>query len=144
MKPYALSLVRPEVLATFERIKKAIMAMPDVDLGIDEQGEKILLSCHVLARAITHLFPVRICDGFFCGNYQHSWVETNTGELIDVYPVGIIGGPIMFDLSMGSPQRLRKLYKKCRFTKLFGLDPTGPVFKNQVKIVIDALKPHIE
>ncbi len=97
MTPYATRFISEDDLALFSRIKKAVEQMNDPDLGVDEQGVKILLSCHVLARAVARIFPVQVRDGYFADSYEHSWLETKSGHLIDLYPVATIGGPVMID-----------------------------------------------
>ncbi|TSC61490.1 MAG: hypothetical protein G01um101448_879 [Parcubacteria group bacterium Gr01-1014_48] len=95
MTPYVTQLIAREDIALFEKIRSAVQAFPDIDLGNDENGDHIMLSCHILARAIAHIFSLTCRDGYYYPNYQHSWVETMYGNIIDVYPVGVIGGPIL-------------------------------------------------
>lgn len=78
--------------------------MSDPELGLDENGREILLSCHILARAVGKVFPVTVRDGHFAGSFQHSWLETEHGNVVDVYPVAMIGGPIMYDGDTCSPK----------------------------------------
>ena len=63
MKPYALKVIQPEDVFLFGKIKKAIEELPHVNLGRDEKGREIELSCHMLARAVAKFFPVRVRDG---------------------------------------------------------------------------------
>lgn len=61
--------------------------MKDPDLGHDEDGMPITLSCHMLARAVASVFDLRVCDGYFGPeSYDHSWVLTPQGQIIDTYP----------------------------------------------------------
>lgn len=116
MTPYARRYISEEELALFEKIRNAIVRMGDPELGLDENGKPVIFSCHILARATAKVFPVRVKDGYFAGNYSHSWVETSGGHLIDLYPVAVIGGPIMFEGSMASPQR--RIYTRSSAKKL--------------------------
>ena len=109
MKPYALKVIPPEDVFLFGKIKKAIEDLPHVNLGRDEKGREIELSCHMLARAVAKFFPVRVRDGFYANMLPHSWVVTENGHLIDIYPMATIGGPILIDGSPGAPSR--KLYR---------------------------------
>ena len=60
------SVVTPlEDLALFHKIEKIVQAMPEVDLGKDEKGEKIIVSCHMITRTLARFFPVRYRDGYF-------------------------------------------------------------------------------
>jgi len=113
MTPYVTQFIEPYELAQFEEICRVIRELPDLDLGLKKDGSRILLSCHILARAIATVFDLKYVDGFFNPHYQHSWVLNERGNLIDVYPVAMIGGPIMYphqDLDHNCPSH--RLYKK--------------------------------
>ena len=99
MTPYVLKYLPKEDLKVFEEVRQAIIALPDVDLGNDEKGRQIILSCHILARAVAKVFSLEYSDGYFSHDrsYQHSWVLTKNRNIIDVYPVGIVGGPFLVD-----------------------------------------------
>ena len=107
MTPYALQFVRAEELAIFNKVRDVVTRLPDVDLGIDIVDKKpIILSCHILARAIAKNFPLKVNSGYFARSYEHSWLTTASGHIIDVYPVATLGGPILIDGSRRSPARL--------------------------------------
>jgi hypothetical protein len=112
--------------------------MPDLELGVDEDGDLITLSCHMLARAVAKIFPVKVRDGYFAGRFSHSWVETEHGSVIDVYPVAVIGGPFMFEGSSCSPQRI--IYMRASARKLslgrFGKNS----FRRSVRRIIKTLR----
>ena len=96
MKPHYLKDVSADNLIIFEKIKYLIENLPDIDLGKDEKGEVILLSCHMLARALAKIFDLKYVDGFFAGSYSHTWLLTPDQQcIIDPYPCGIIDGPIL-------------------------------------------------
>ena len=99
MKPYVLKDVEKEDLAVFKQIRSVVEAIPEIDLAGPEEnkhGGKILVSCHMLGRALAHFFPVTCKDGYyFSRGWKHSWLETKNGHIIDHYPWGIIGGPIL-------------------------------------------------
>lgn len=62
----------------------------------------MVLSCHILVRAAAKVYNLKYQDGFFPAiGFEHSWLLTPTGNVIDVYPVGIVGGPIMIDPTVG-------------------------------------------
>lgn len=109
MIPYVYHYIALEDLELFARIERVVEEMQDPDLGFDETGEPIIMSCHMLARALRKMYPVRVCDGYFAVGYEHSWLLTANGNLIDPYPVAVIGGPIMYDGSVASPAR--QLYR---------------------------------
>lgn len=107
MRHYARKLVAPKELVLFEKIKKVVQEMPEAELGVDEDGKKILLSCHMIARALAKFFPVEVKDGHVqypgllaC---EHSWLLTKKGHIIDPYPVGLLGGPILIVIKGFSP-----------------------------------------
>lgn len=95
MRPLALELVPPADVELLERIRAVVQAMPDVDLGSKEDGEKILLSCHMVARALAEYFPVSCVDGEFVCGFMHSWLLTPEGNVIDPYPILVLGGPYL-------------------------------------------------
>lgn len=111
MIPHVEQYIPVSDLELFAQIRQVVVDMIDPDLGIDEDGETIVMSCHMLARALAKIFPVSVRDGYFAGGYEHSWLETAERNLIDPYPVAVIGGPIMFDGNIASPSR--QIYRKC-------------------------------
>jgi hypothetical protein len=97
MTPYVQQYVSSEEQVIFNRIREAIALLPDIDLGVDEKGEEIVLSCHMLARAVAKIFHLKVVDGYFARFYNHSWLVTPKGHVIDIYPVGMLGGPMLVD-----------------------------------------------
>lgn len=101
MRLYMVSMIPGEDLLLFQRIERAVQEMPDIDLGKDKEGMPILVSCHMVARAIARIFPEVACeDGYFIKRgVRHSWlvIKRNPELLIDPYPVALVGGPIMVD-----------------------------------------------
>lgn len=138
MTPYAERFISEEDLALFTRIRKAVEQMGNPDLGSDEEGRPVILSCHILARAVAKVFPVRVRDGYFAWNYDHSWVETPSGHLIDPYPVAAIGGPIMFEGSEASPQR--RIYDRSSAKKISRGRFGKTSFRRAVRRVAGALR----
>jgi len=135
MRVHAEMYVPPEDLRLFEEIRKVVPCLPDVDLGIDKQGKKILVSCHHLCRAISAVFGIEYKDGHFSKvGWCHSWLTTKSGVIIDPCPWALIGGPIMV---VASPWRTpwRRLYIEER---LDGLDK--PEFLEQVERVTAAIR----
>ena len=130
MKPYVLSKVPEEDVKLFEKIRQIVNDLPDIIFGKNEKEEELILSCHILARAIGKVFALKHIDGYFYPHYQHTWLLTPQGNIIDVYPVAILGGPILMDGSLFSPARW--LYKKKRI--LHG-ETKKPSFRRALKIV---------
>jgi hypothetical protein len=100
MVPYVVRYGRisDKDIALFEEVSRAIKQMPDVRLRQDENEDEVELSCHVLARAVVAVFPsLAVCDGLFGAVCEHSWVITDNGDIIDVYPVAAASGPTLLD-----------------------------------------------
>jgi len=58
--------VAEEYLLLFQRIERAIQELPDIELGEDTQREEVLVSCHMIVRACSRVFPeVEPHDGYF-------------------------------------------------------------------------------
>ena len=138
MKTLMETLVPQEYALLFQEIERVVKQMPEVDLGADEQGKKILVSCHMVARALTHIFPgVKWEDGYFVRRGQrHSWlrVEGDRTLIIDPYPIAVLGGPIMVYVGfLTTPWD--KLYIKAKLSSL-----GGAAFRRHVDVVIQAMK----
>ena len=139
MTPYATRHIPKESLDLFNQIRTAITTMKDPDLGWNEDGNRITLSCHMLARAVAAVFGLRVCDGYFSNElYDHSWVLTPQGQIIDTYPIGTIGGPIMLSNDRYSP--CSRLYKKLSARKLSRRRFSEPSFRRSVRRIIKSLK----
>jgi len=135
MKPYVLRYLPKEEIGLFEKIEKTIVSMPDIDLGKDEDGEEIILSCHILARAVAKIFSLKFVDGYFHPDHPHSWLLAPNGNIIDVYPVLVLGGPLFIYSSHSSP--MRWLYKKEKISDgLF----SKSLFQRSVRRVIKVLR----
>jgi hypothetical protein len=59
----------------------------------------------MLARAVADVFDLECVDGSFLVGFDHSWIKTRQGNILDVYPVAILGGPLLVDGQPGSPAR---------------------------------------
>ena len=133
MIPFVIKYIKIEDQELFEKIKNAINNLPEIDLGKDEDGEKVILSCHILARAIAKAFSLKYQDGYLYPNYQHSWIITKHGNLIDVYPVAILGGPILISGTKNSP--IHWHYIKSSTRDISQGKFNKPSFKRSVKII---------
>lgn len=137
LKIFSSIVVPPEDLALFKNIEKIIEAMPEVDLGKDEKGEKVLVSCHMICRALSRFFPVKYKDGYFGDFNKHSWLVTQSGLIIDPYPVAVVGGPILIEMRYVTPWR--KLYREASFPEL-----SNPNFRKNVDKIFEALRQTIK
>ena len=105
MKFYVEDHLSKKEISLFRKIKGAVENMDNPYLGVDRDGKEIILSCHILTRAVHNLFLLKFEDGFYAKLYQHSWLRTKEGSVIDVYPVACMGGPIMIAGGEASPQK---------------------------------------
>ncbi len=142
MTPWAQSQILGSEVALFKEIRRAVDMFPDIDLGVSEDGERLVLSCHILTRAVARVFGLVVQDGYFHPNCSHSWLLLPSGAIIDVYPIGIIGGPL---LVMNDPKwspgkwlykpastRVVSRHSACSFSK--------PCFRKAVSNVARALR----
>lgn len=139
MTPYFATIIPREDQILFERIQNLFRALPDISVGTNDTAEKIEISCHLLVRAFGKVLNLAWEDGFFATFYCHSWLRTPSGHIFDVYPVGILGGPLWIaSTNVLSPGR--RLYKKSRraqgnFSK--------PWFRRSVRILVRELQKTI-
>ena len=141
MITFASTQVAKEDMAVFERIRHCVNRLPDhLDLGKDEKEDSIELSCFMLARAVGTVFLLEYVDGSFLNIFEHSWIQTRNGNIIDVYPVGIIGGPILVDGGAMGPAR--HLYRSLSKTDLKSKknDLNKQWFTKATKIVANHIK----
>ena len=119
-------LVTQDELDLLSKVRKAVEKLPDIeDLGVDHRGEKVILSCHILARAVGKIFGLKIVDGFFYPTFSHSWLVTKRGNVIDVYPVGIVGGPIFVHSIVASRRGNKYCLYEPKSTKFISRDTRG-------------------
>lgn len=142
MRPWVERRLEPQEMAVFHRIVRAVEQLPDDinsgALGVNDSGRTVTLTCHILARAAAKVYGLQHQDGFFYNGCDHSWLVTPAGQIIDVYPVGMLGGPIMVDHSPASPwyhlytSRSARCISDHRFSK--------PWFRKAVRRVITILR----
>jgi len=139
MIPYVETRIPTEELSIFRKIEGVVSRLPSVDLGTDEEGNKMVLSCHILARAVAKVFGLEYVDGFYHQGFEHTWLMTKSRNIIDVYPVATVGGPIMMDMSVVfSPAHY--LYKRERLGRGFGQNS----FKRAVRRVTREIRRNTE
>lgn len=122
----------------FERVKAKVHTLPDLDLGKDKDGRPLLLSCHMLCRALGKVLGLKVFDGVYGVGCAHSWLMTPDKEfVIDPYPVAAIGGPIMVHAASpffpGST-----LYKQQRHVK--SINFTSPAFLRAVRLLVREMR----
>jgi hypothetical protein len=138
MTPYAAKFIDAEDIQLFEKIRQTVQVLPDIDLGLDTSERPIVLSCHMLARAIGKAFGIKHVDGYFYPTFEHSWLLTSHNNIIDVYPVGILGGPILVDGSRIAPSLYISKHPRvlCGRKHLF----SSKYFQRSVRLLIKELK----
>ncbi len=95
MKLRAAFDVPQEDQILLKQIRQVVEDLDDVPVFNDE-GHKIFISCHMLARAFAKFFPVQLRDGWYINKfYPHSWLVTKNSHIIDPYPWEMLGGPIL-------------------------------------------------
>lgn len=139
MLPYAYHLAHDDDRKIFDKICRGVQLLPDeLELGEDEEKRPVVLSCHVLARAVSKIFSVKLEDGYFCYHWEHSWVVGPHLNIIDVYPVAILGGPIMVMGDYGSPHKM--LYQPLPTEAIYQDRFQKSSFLNAVEIVEKKLR----
>lgn len=100
METYTERIIKSEDLELFRQIEKIIKLTDLPDLGIDKHGRKIEVSCHMLAEAVARIFEVELVRGYYIKGYEHSWVRTKNFNIIDPYPWGTVGSPLLIARQM--------------------------------------------
>ena len=128
-----------EDIVLFEKIKRSVDELPDEIANLEYYGRMVAsrqVSCHVLARAVAKIYVnegLRIIDGYFAKSFIHSWLETKNGNIIDVYPVGVVNGPFLMSGASRGPSK--DIYTE---TKL-SLNLSAGFIVNNVKQVRNAM-----
>ena len=74
-------------------------------------GEVRKLNCHVLCMAVGEVFDLKIEHGYYMPAFEHSRCIDRYGNIIDVYPWGTIGGPILIARPVAYRLRKNGLYE---------------------------------
>ncbi len=120
MTPYAETQIPSDEVFLFQMIRKAVINLPDFDFGKNSRTkEPIPLSCHMLSRAVADVYSLHSADGYYISTFQHSWNHTPSGHIIDCYPIGIIGGPILMDKRFRHAHNLYMEISPCPFQEIF-------------------------
>lgn len=122
MKPYASKFVVFSDWVTYLAVCKMMERIPK-SISFQTKGKKkrIVVTCHLLVRALAQILEIDFKDGLFAEGYQHSWLVLPSRWIIDAWPVGIMSasGPLLVD---ASPDRItapgRALYKAQRIKGL--------------------------
>lgn len=114
MKPYAHDRFTEEELFAWHYVRELISRVPDeIDLGSKPNGDKVIISCHMLCHALHVIVPtLRVEDGYYCKGYEHSWLLTSRGNIIDAYPIATLGGPLLLDATSCPFPPAEELYQR--------------------------------
>lgn len=114
MTPWSVEggCITKEEVELLSRVQRLLEDFPDIKFFRD--GKQFLLSCHMFTRALASVFPrLTVKDGYFQRRgVEHSWLLTSTrtfeipdGNILDPYPVGQAGGPMLINNGRMSPWR---------------------------------------
>lgn len=92
-----------ECLENFQLIKQL--------LDLANFSVSINLNCHILSLALADMFKLKVEHGFYLPGYEHSWCIDGFGNIIDVYPWGCIGGPILIAKEVAHSLKFNGLYQ---------------------------------
>lgn len=136
MKPYAAHLAPKEDLAALARIKDLLEKLPEWGIAHEDgPDDHALVSCHTLARAFASVMTdLTVVDGHVLG-HEHSWLVTEARNIIDVYPVATVGGPLLIMDSLYG----RTLYRPARGMKV-RQHMTPSCFKSHVRSIARAVQ----
>ncbi len=143
MTPWIQSRIPEADIEIFKRIRAAVEALPDLELGDYPNGNKIIMSCHILARATGKVFDLQVKDGFFYPNCNHSWLLLKSNNIVDVYPVSILGGPILVYNENRHWSPGAWLYKNKKASDVSGCSQcrfSEPCFRKAVRSTTKALR----
>lgn len=122
--------VSEEEVVLLEKVKKLIDAFPErLDLSV--RGKTFHLSCHLICRAIGSVFGLAVRDGYFGRRgFEHSWLITKQGNILDPCIIGQVGGPMIVIVGRYSPWTELYMEHDLRIANLF-----EPAFLEHEKLV---------
>jgi len=120
MTPCAVTYgdVTVEEVQLCETVRGWLSRLPDVPIQPNRKGHLQVMSCHMLARAVKRLVPtLMVVDGRYYPSFEHSWLLTPRGNILDVYPVCGASGPLLLVGEYPSPAPF--LYRQGRLLHPF-------------------------
>jgi len=148
--------VTDEEYAGFRKIQLTFLRLPQIDLSVlhggawGSEGGPLEADCHMVARAFHRAFPdlpltlvdgqVHLLAGIRGPNWMdHSWLRLGN-HIIDLYPPGILGGPIM---TIYTEKGMFPLYHMITYDPRIPIDPalkSHPHFEEAVSIIEDIVR----
>jgi hypothetical protein len=92
---YAERHIEKDDIVLFRYIQQILENTELPNLGNDDNGRKIEVSCHMIAEVLSKILDIELKHGYFIPGFEHSWLATINRNIIDVYPCGIVGGPLL-------------------------------------------------
>lgn len=138
--PYVEGHIPQNWLVLFLKLKEMLNKLPEINLGKDKKGVQIVLSCHILCRAIARVVKdVSVVDGTYGLRWSHSWLVTKDRQwVIDAYPPGMMDAPILIDASFAlAPGKILYKEEPVRAKKI---NFTAKSFKRAVTMVARELR----
>jgi hypothetical protein len=90
-------------LEDLEFIKQSMMFIKDIKQ----------ITCHNICRAFSRVLGMKVETGYWLAGFEHSWLLTQHNNIIDVYPWGVVGGPILVHKRL----RNRLIYQKAKINR---------------------------
>jgi len=115
-----------------EDSKVIFKALPDI---FSEQP----VSCYQVAEAFARHFNLPRVTGYFGEIYEHSWLIAPGGNILDVYPVGVLGGPVLVACVEHEHCPGRVLYKENRDSWALARVLNHREFEPNVAILLEAI-----
>lgn len=135
--PWVKKIIDEDDLSLWQEIRYIVEKLPDMEFEL--HGKSVGITAHMLVGALVQLFPDRLQveTGSFLAGFNHSWLRTKSGNVIDVYPVGLLGGPVLYSGDVDSPASV--MYKPGISSGYFqGLRPDW--HRSCVQRIVDAIK----
>lgn len=103
-EPYMRKVIDSNAYDSFLKVEEEVRKIPEVKLPGGRN-----LSCHIVCRLLNKLTGLEYRDGYLDGRFEHSWLVIDR-YIIDPYPIGVLGGPVIFETEYGLPWR--RLYQE--------------------------------
>jgi hypothetical protein len=89
-----------------------------------------IITSHSICRAFGKFLDIKVESGYYLNKYEHSWLISQFGNIIDVYPYNVVGGPIL-------------VYRNMRLNYIKSHIPYNIINKIQIDFLFNQLKTYI-
>lgn len=93
--------------------------------------------------AIGELFGLKVEHGYYMPGFEHSWCIDQYGNIIDVYPWGTIGVPVLIARTVAFYLRMNGLYKtdnSLTILKEYQTSEDASIAKKEIAQLLDTCK----